>query len=199
MTNFPKPSIPSLPPDPPQTISPMAEQVAKRVGWGSWLTFWGQLMVGVVSLVLLGLAVISRWIDDGDRTVWVGLSIVLAIASLITLLVSIYLAFRLTRLARHLILPRLTPTPSPHNINNQVTLALFVSTAGLAMGLLGAELSTVSLLAKTFSNPQGAALPTAESTLRVLDVLVILINSGLALVHFCAQMANFWLLRQHKA
>ena len=36
-----------------------------------------------------------------------------------------------------------------------------------------------------------------ESTLRVLDVLVILINSGLAAAHFIGQVANYWLLR-HK-
>ncbi|GEM_PF-1452578 len=199
MTNVPKSSIPTLPPESPQGIPIAAERAAKRVGWGSWLTFWGQLLVGAVTLVLLGLAVISRWIDDGDRTIWVGLSIVLAIASLVTLLISVYLAFRLTRLARYLMVPQLTPTPSPSNINNQATLALLVSTVGLALGLLGAELSTVSLLAKTFSNPQGAALPTAESTLRVLDVLVILVNSGLALVHFGAQVVNFWILRQEKS
>lgn len=198
MPNFPKPPIPSPPPEPPQAIPAAAEQAAKQVGWGGWLTFWVQLIAGAVSAVLLGLAVISRGLDNGsDRTLWVGLAILFAIASVITLFVSVYLAFRLTRLARRLVLPRPTPTPSPQTVNDQLTLALVVSTAGLGIGLVGTEFSALSLLAKVLSHPQGAALYSPESTLRVLDVLIILINSGLALAHFCGQVTNYWLLRHN--
>jgi hypothetical protein len=165
------------------------------VGWGGWLAFWIQLLAAAVLGVGVVVAVISRTLDQDERVIWVGLSLLFAIASLITLLVSVYLGFRLTRLARRLALPQKKPTPSPQTVIQQVTLALFVSTAGLAIGLLGTEISALSLLAKTLSHPQGAALYSPESTLRVLDVLVILVNSGLAVAHFIGQILNYWLLR----
>jgi hypothetical protein len=161
------------------------------------LAFWVQLIAGAILGVGVVVAVISRTMDQDRRVIWVGLSILFAIASLITLFVSTYLAFRLTRIARRLALPQKKPTPSPQIVSQQVAVALYVSTSGLAVGLLGTEVSALSLLAKTLAHPQGAALYSPESTLRVLDVLVILINSGLAVAHFLGQVANYWLLR-HK-
>ena len=193
----PKPPTPSLPPEPPNDIPPAAEHAAKLVGWGGWLAFWVQLIAAAVLGVGVVIAIISRTMDQDEQVIWVGLSLLFAIASLITLLVSIYFDFRLTRIARRLALPQKKPTPSPQRVSQQVTLALFVSTGGLAVGLLGTEISALSLLAKTLSHPQGAALYSPESTLRVLDVMVILINSGLAVAHFIGQIANYWLLR-HK-
>jgi hypothetical protein len=193
----PKPPTPSPPPEPPKDIPPAAEHAARLVGWGGWLAFWVQFVAAAVTTVLLVLAIISRSVDEGERVIWVGLALLFAIASLITLFVSTFLAFRLTRIARRLALPKLKPTPSPHAVTQGVVTALFVSTIGLAIGLLGTELSAVSLLAKTLAHPQGAALYAPESTLRVLDVLVILINGGLAIAHFCGQVANYWLLK-HK-
>lgn len=195
MQTPPKPPTPSPPPEPPRDIPPTAEHAAKLVGWGGWLAFWIQLLAAAVLGVGVVVAVISRTLDQDERVIWVGLSLLFAIASLITLLVSVYLGFRLTRLARRLALPQKKPTPSPQTVIQQVTLALFVSTAGLAIGLLGTEISALSLLAKTLSHPQGAALYSPESTLRVLDVLVILVNSGLAVAHFIGQILNYWLLR----
>jgi hypothetical protein len=192
----PKPPTPSPPPQPPQDIPPAAEQAANLVGWGGWLAFWIQLVAAAVAGVMIVVAVVSRTMDD-ERVIWVGLSILFAIISLVTLCVSTYLAFRLTRMARRLALPQLTPTPSPQAVTQRITLTLYVSTAGLAVGLLGTEISALSLLAKTLAHPQGAALYAPQSTLRVLDVLVILINSGLALAHFCGQATSYWLLR-HK-
>lgn len=196
MHNPPKPPTPSLPPEPPNDIPPAAEHAAKMVGWGGWLVFWIQLLAGAVGGVTVIAAVVSRSMDD-ERTAWVGLAILFAIAGLITLFVSTYLAFRLTRTARRLALPQLKPTPSPQTVSQAVVVALYVSTAGLAIGLLGTEISALSLMAKTLAHPQGAALYAPESTLRVLDVLVILLNSGLAIAHFCGQVINYWLLR-HK-
>jgi heme/copper-type cytochrome/quinol oxidase subunit 2 len=197
MHNPPKPPTPSLPPEPPKDIPPAAEHAAKLVGWGGWLAFWVQLIAGAVLGVGVIVAIISRTLEEDKRVIWVGLALLFAIASLITLLVSTYLAFGLTRVARRLALPQKKPTPSPQVVSQRVTLALFVSTGGLAVGLLGTGVSALSLLAKALTHPQGAALYSPESTLRVLDVLVILINSGLAAAHFTGQVANYWLLR-HK-
>jgi len=197
MQTPPKPPTPSLPPEPPKDIPPAAEHAARLVGWGGWLAFWVQLIAAAGLGVGVTVAIISRTMDDDERVIWVGLALLFAIAGLTTLLVSIYLAFRQTRVARRLALPQKQPTPSPQAVNQQVTLALLVSTGGLAVGLLGTGVSALSLLAKTLSHPQGAALYAPESTLRVLDVLVILINSGLAAAHFIGQVANYWLLR-HK-
>jgi len=195
MQTPPKPPTPSLPPEPPNDIPPAAEHAARLVGWGGWLAFWIQLIAAAVLGVGVVVAIISRTMDEDESVIWVGLSLLFAIASLITLLVSVYLAFRLTRIARRLALPQKKPTPSPKGVSKPLSLGLLVSTVGLAVGLLGTEVSALSLLAKTLSHPQGAALYSPESTLRVLDVLVILVNSGLAVAHFIGQILTYWLLK----
>lgn len=191
-----QPLTPSPPPEPSKGTPPAAEHAAKRVGWGGWLVFWVQLITAAVMAVLLALTIMGRSVEEGDRTLWVGLSIVLAIASLLTLLIGTYFAFRLTRTARQVLLPDLAPTPPPNVVQKQVTRALIVSITGLGVGLLGTEVSTLSLLAKVLSNPQGATLAASESILRGLDVLIILVNGGLALAHFCGQMTYYVISRQ---
>lgn len=187
---------PSLPPTAPHDIPAAARRTAKLVGRVGWLGFWLQLVAGTVIVALLVIAVISRTFDDGERSFWVGLSIFLAIASFVVLLLGIWLAFRLTRCAKRLILPYMSPTPDPDSVYKRVVLTLTISMVGLGIGLFGTEISTLSLLAKTFAHPQGAALYAPESTLRVLDVIVILIDSGLAITHFCGLAIYAWLLQR---
>jgi len=94
---------PSLPPTVPHDIPAVARRTAKLVGRVGWLGFWLQLIAGAVIVALLVIAVISRTFDDGEHSFWVGLSIFLAIASFVVLLLGIWLAFRLTRCAKRLI------------------------------------------------------------------------------------------------
>lgn len=192
--NFP-PSTPgpSLPPSQLHNLPPAAERVARLVGRIGKVSFWGHLLAAAVMVALLVLAIISRSLDDGDRTFWVGISIFMAIASFLTLVLAIWLAFRLIRCARRLVLPYMQPTPQPKDVQKQLFTALFVSLIGLGISLFGTEISAVSLLAKTLTHPQGAALYSPESTLRVLDVMVILINGGLAVTHFCGLTVYGWL------
>jgi hypothetical protein len=154
------------------------------------------VIAGAIAVALLVLAVISRTLDEGDRTFWVGLAIFTAIASFLVLLVGIYFAYRLTRAARRVLLPYMQPTPTPNQVLQQVLLAVIISLVGVGIGLLGTEISAVSLMAKTLTHPQGAALYSPESTLRVLDVMVILINGGLAITHFCGLVIYAWLLQR---
>lgn len=187
-----KPPGPSLPPPAIHDIPPAAERTAKLIGRAGWLGFWGQLTAGSVVVALLVLAIISRTLES-DRTFWVGLSIFLAIASFVAILGGIWLAFRLTRWSRRLLLPYMKPTPDPQSVQQSVFLTKMVSMVGVGIGLLGTEISAIALLAKTFAHPQGAALYAPDSTLRVLDVLVILINGGLALIHFFSLTIYSWL------
>lgn len=184
---------PSLPPSNFHDIPPAAERVARFIGRIGKVSFWGHLIAAAVMVAMLVIAIISRTLDDGDRTFWVGLSIFLAIASFLTLVLAIWLAFRLVRCANRLVLPYMQPTPSPEDVQKRVFTALFVSLIGLGIGIFGTEISAVSLLAKTLTHPQGAALYSPESTLRVLDVMVILINGSLAVTHFCGLTVYGWL------
>lgn len=193
MNSPPSTPGPSLPPTNAHDVPPAAERVAQFIGRIGKVSFWGHLIAAAVMVALLVIAIISRSLEDSDRTLWVGLSIFMAIASFLTLVLAIWLAYRLIRSARRLILPYVEPTPQPKDIRKQVFTTLFVSLIGSGIGLLGTELSAVSLLAKTLTHPQGAALYSPESTLRVLDVMVILINGSLALTHFCGLTIYGWL------
>jgi hypothetical protein len=114
---------PSLPPTRAHDLPPAAERVAKAISRVGRASFWGHLIAAAVMVALLGLAIISRSIDDGDRTLWVGLSLVTAIASFVTVLLAIWLAFRLIRCAKRLVLPYMEPTPRPDDVNQRVTIS----------------------------------------------------------------------------
>lgn len=199
MASPPRSPGPSLPPKATHDIPAAARRTATLVGRAGWLGFWLQLIAGAVIVVLLVIAIISRTFDDAERSFWVGFSIFLAIASFVVVLLGILLAFRLTRCAKRLILPYMEPTPDPQSVYQRVVFTLAVSMMGLGIGLLGTEVSTLSLLAKTFAHPQGAALYAPESTLRVLDVIVILISGSLATIHFCGLAIYAWLLERVQA
>lgn len=186
-------SPPSLPPKADHDIPPAAQKIATSIGRLGWVSFWVQLLAAAVIIALLVLAIIGRSLDESDRIFWVGLSIVVAIISWLTLLFAIWLALQLSRCARRLLLPYMQPTPRPQDVDRRVRVALFTSLIGLGISLFGTEISAVSLLAKTLAHPQGAAIYSPESTLRVLDVMVILIGGGLSITHFFGLAIYVWL------
>ena len=78
-----------------QSPSSALQQIAVAFRLIGWLSFWTQLVLGVVSTIVLLFASLSRDVGPANqRSPGTGFGIVLAVSGVITLGLAIYLAFR---------------------------------------------------------------------------------------------------------
>ena len=174
-------------------ITPQTSGILRLFGWTG---FWLQLVITVVASIFLSLAVLSRNIDNQVQSSGTGIGIGLAVCSILTLGFSAYLSFRYTRFAKRLNIPNAVMQPSRGDILQVVYLALGASIIGMLATLIGAEVSDSVLLARAMSQPQGSMIYDPDKTIRVLDILVVLVNNSLAVVHLLGNVTSLWLLRQ---
>ena len=78
------------------------QAIAKAFRLTGWISFWVQLVLGVVSaVVLLVFATFGQRSGTSGNNPGTGFGIFLAVCGLVTLGVSVYLSFRYTRLGNH--------------------------------------------------------------------------------------------------
>lgn len=165
-----------------------------------WISLWTQLVLGVVSGGILLFAVISQ--RGGSNNPGTGLGIFLAISGLITLGVSIYVAFRYTRIGRQLQSANSDNRPSKIKTVQIVRLGLIVNLVGMLITLLGAQAIVGALLTKSLTVPQlGAGAYTQLDPSRIiqpLDIFVVQANTNTVSAHFAGLVASIWLLNRIK-
>lgn len=174
------------------------QKAALQLRWAGRIGFWSQLATTIGAGSLLFLAILGRNIGEGgDNNVATGFAIFLAVAGIALMGFSIWISFRYTRFARQLLYPvSADAVPSKEETLSVGEFGLWVALAGALVCLLGAEISAIALLAKAMSQPQGAAIYTPDKVIRVLDIVVIVVNTGVGFIHFVATAGTIWLLKQ---
>jgi hypothetical protein len=185
----------------PDSKSPPAtlQQIAKAFRIIGWIGFWAQLVLGVVSAVIVLVYTTFGQRPGSPNNPGNGFGIFLAICGLVTLGVSIYLAFRYTRLGNQL--QSSNPNNRPRKIETVQVLRLgvIVSLVGILLTLLGAQAIVGTLTARAISQPGFGAypLPGTQSTLiSGLDMLVVQANTNTVTAHFAGLLASLWLLNR---
>lgn len=163
-----------------------------------WISFWTQIVLGVVSAGILLVAVFPR---GGSNNPGRGLGIFLAVSGLITLGVSIYVAFRYTRIGRQL--ESSNPSNRPRKVETVqvVRLGLIVNLVGILLTLLGAQAINGTLIVKSLTLPQGTGVITQIDPNRIiqpLDIFVVQANTNTVSAHFAGLVASIWLLNRVK-
>jgi len=165
-----------------------------------WISFWTQVVLGAISAVILLFAGFSREVTVEAQRTGTGFGIFFAIAGVIALLVSIYWAFRYTRIAKQLQSPNPVNRPRKADTVQLLRLGIIVSLSGMLLTIVGAQAIAGTLLAKTLTLPQatgGALLPIDPSRLiRSLDMLVVQANTNTVAAHFAGLVASLWLLNR---
>ena len=185
---------PGEPPLPPSgsPMSPTVQNIAASLRLTGWVCFWVQLAILIVSGVILIFAAFSRNVDEDTSSAATGLCIALAFVAIGALIASVVFSFRYIRLGKRLTLGTIQRSPS--EVKRMVTIGLLISIGGLAISALGTEVGTGILLAKSLSQPQGAAVYTPDKIIRVLDILVVLSCSSLILAHLAGCGGGLWLM-----
>jgi hypothetical protein len=173
-------------------MSSTVQTIAANLRLTGWISFWVQLAILVVSGVVLLFAAFSRNVDEDTNSAATSLCIGLAFFAIAALIASVVFSFRYIRLGKRLTLGTIQRSPS--QVRRMVTIGLLISIGGLALSALGTEIGTGILLAKSLSQPQGAAVYTPDKIIRVLDILVVLSCSSLSLAHLAGGGGGLWLL-----
>jgi hypothetical protein len=181
------------------SLPPAIRRISGSFRRFGWISFWIQIILGVIASLALIFAIASISARTGSSSN-PGAGAVLFFTSVgqIAVFVSAFWAYRYTRLGRQLRSKDEAKRPKPKAAIRILRLGLYISLGGMLLTLLGAEATVGSLLAKALSQPQGAAVFGAPGTVsqyvQPLDIFVIQANTNILLAHFFGLVFTLWIL-----
>ncbi|MEM6752800.1 MAG: DUF3611 family protein [Cyanobacteria bacterium P01_C01_bin.38] len=162
-----------------------------------WISFILQLVLGIVSaLLLLVFVIFGGNAARGASTANTGFGVFLAICGLVTLAISVYLAFRCKNIGRQL--QSTNPSNRPRKIETVKTLqlALAVNFIGMLLTLLGAQ-ATIGLLLVKVSTQAGPIVGGVDpNRITAQDLFAVQANTNTITAHFVGLVASIWLLNR---
>ena len=129
-------------PDKSYSQSPTSalQQMAVAFRLVGWISFWIQLVLAVVSILVLLFASLSRNTGpQSENSPGTGFGIVLAVSGVVTLGIGVYLAFRYTRLGKRLQSSNASQRPRKADTVQILRLGLIVNLVGMLLTILGAQ------------------------------------------------------------
>ncbi|MDJ0534333.1 MAG: DUF3611 family protein [Xenococcaceae cyanobacterium MO_207.B15] len=176
---------------------PKIQKIAHTFSWYGWLSLWIQLGLAFASIVILLFAASGRKFSPDASTTGIGIGIFWSVCSFLVLWVTIFFAFRYTRIAKGLLRePDTHLHPRKSDTVQLLRFAVIVGFVGILLGLVGAGSSLGVLIAKTISQPPGMAITHPDRIVRALDVFVVVANFNLITAHFVGAATSMWLLEK---
>lgn len=182
-----------------QSPSSALQQIAQTFRLTGWISFWAQLVLGAVATVILGFSSFSREVAVNQPRAGTGVGIFFAVAGVITLAVSIFWAFRYTRIALQLQSANPNNRPRKADTIQLLRVGLLVSLVGMLVSIVGAQAIVGVLVAKALTLPQTGAVITQinpNQSIRPLDIFVVQANTNTIAAHFAGLFASIWLLNR---
>lgn len=174
------------------------ERVAQMMSRMTWIGFWIQVVLGVVSTVILLFSAVSVLPGSGragGASPGAGAGLFFATLALAVLYFSIYQTFRVTRYARKLRAPKNT-RPSRSSTLDMLRFNALVSCVGTAIALVGAEAITGNLLSKALVQPNAFNMAAIDPSkfVQALDIFVVLGNTHTIVAHFAGLVVSLRLI-----
>ncbi|MBD2169300.1 DUF3611 family protein [Calothrix membranacea FACHB-236] len=160
----------------------------------SRITFWVQLLLGLISGIAVLLAYFSRNVTTQTNNAGIGFGIFLAIVGILLLCFRIYWAFHYRKLAKLLQTPNSLNHPRKEDIIKNLWIGFVVSLVGLLIAFIASEETVAIILGKALSQPQGVTIYQAENLIRSLDIFVMLANVNMIGAHFFGGVTSLGLL-----
>ncbi|HEY9888780.1 MAG TPA: DUF3611 family protein [Candidatus Obscuribacterales bacterium] len=180
------------------SLPPTIRRISTAFRRFGWISFWIQLVLGVIASLALIFAIASVTSRTTGNNPGAGAGLFFTSVGQVAVFVSAFWAYRYTRLGRQLRSQDDAKRPKPKVALRTLRGGLFISLGGMLLTLLGAEATVGSLLAKALSQPQGAAVfgvPNSVSQyVQPLDIFVIQANTNILLAHFCGLVFTLWIL-----
>ncbi|MCF4969525.1 DUF3611 family protein [Nostoc sp. CMAA1605] len=172
--------------------------IAQTFRLTGWISFWIQLVLGVVSgIIVLLFAVFSQRAGSPSNNPGTSFGVFLAVCGILILGGGIYLAYRYTRIGRQLLSSNPSNRPRKVETVQVLRLGLWVNLAGTLVTLLGAQAIVGTLVARSIS-PQAITTQFFDPTRIIsgLDMLVVQANTNTVSAHFAGLVGSLWLLNR---
>ena len=172
--------------------------IAQTFRLTGWISFWIQLVLGVVSgIIVLLFAIFSQRAGSPSNNAGTGFGVFLAICGLIILVAGAYLGFRYTRIGKQLESSNASNRPRKSETVQTLRLGLWINLIGIFVTLLGAQAIVGTLVARSIS-PQAITTQFFDPTRIIsgLDMLVVQANTNTVSAHFAGLVASLWLLNR---
>lgn len=184
-------------PDAPSSSSNL-RTIAQTFRLTGWISFWIQLVLGVISgIIVLLFGIFSQRAGSPNNNPGTGFGVFLAICGLVVLGGGIYLAFRYTRIGNQLLSSNPSNRPRKVETVQILRLGLWINLGGTLVTLLGAQAIVGTLVARSIS-PQAVTTQLFDPTRIIsgLDMLVVQANINTVSAHFSGLVASLWLLNR---
>ena len=175
-------------------LSPTVQRVADNLKMVGNISFWFQLVLGVVSAVILLLAGAGA---QNDVSQGIGFGLFSAACGLVALAIAIYFAFRYTVIAKQLRNPDTKNRPEKKETLRVIKIGLIVNLTGMLLTIVGAEAIVGIVLDKSLKIPS-SGLSTIDPSKLVssIDLLVIQANINTIFAHFSGIVSSLFLLNR---
>lgn len=184
-------------------VDSLVLKASKSLTASSWLSWWSQLILTVVSSITF---VFARNVMESQTVSPLEFSkvaskFVLPGVGIVTSVMSIIWTWGGRRLARRFVRRSQTSRVEAANLLRRViTVGVTINLIGLLTSLLGAQYIVGTLVAKAMQNVVGfgggMGGMVASQTLQPLDVLVVQANTNILTSHFVSMACLLWLTRQ---
>ena len=187
-----------------QSSSSTRRAIAQTFRLTGQITFWAQLVLGLVSGGILLFATFSANSSPGKGVTGTGsgtgLGIFFAICGLVVLGVGIFISFRYIRIGKQLDSLNSSNHPRKLETVQVVRLGLILHLVGILLTLIGAQAIVGILLTKSLTVSQiipGTITQVDPSrVIQPLDIFVVQANTNTISAHFAGLLGSIWLLNR---
>ena len=183
---------------PASSVSSTAHHAASILRQISRISFWSQIILGVISAVLLLIASAS-FFGLKQRTQGIEVGILCAFIGVILLAVGIIYALRYGRMANDMVSEDASRRPKKSETLQLIRTGLIINLVGMFFSILGAEALAGIVLIKILTLPQGSiSFGTQNSSqfINPVDLIIVQANTNSIMAHFAGIASSLWLLQR---
>jgi hypothetical protein len=168
------------------------EQFANQQRVAGWIGFWFELVLGIVSFMILLIALIDPAFNVNLKS---GLGLAAISAGLLVLGISIYWMLSYVRIARKLLSPEPSDHLSAESVRQTLHQGMNIHFLGLLLSLVAAQIIISNLLLKVLTIPGGSTIYQSQELLDPLDMFVVQSSLFMIASESVGLFITVWLLR----
>ncbi|XWK85696.1 MAG: DUF3611 family protein [Phormidium sp.] len=173
-------------------------QIAGNFRIAGWTSFWLQLVLGVISIIVLLLFIVfsrsPNTNNPNSGNPGTSFGVFLAICGIVSLGIGVYMAFRYVQIGKQLQSSNPSMRPRKAETIPILRMGLIINLVGMLLTILGAWAIVGSLAARSISQVQTAIYADPSRLISSLDILAVQANINTIAGHFAGIIVALWLI-----
>lgn len=169
------------------------EQFAQQLRLAGWIGFGWELGLGVISLIILAIAIFDPNFNINLKS---GMGLFSICLGLIVLALSIYWMFYYVQISRRLNAAYSENYPHPSFVSRTLHRGVSIHFTGILLTLLAAQIIVGSLLIKVLTIPSGTVIYQSRELIEPLDIFVVQSSLFMIAAECIGLFLTFWLIKQ---